>query len=90
MSRDSGEEPRSNGMRLLLSMMDVDPAGRCTMSEALESPVFHALRVTPDSSSRGGGGRRTLEYMHYYRGASSSSSSSSGDAPAKLLPLLKL
>jgi len=61
------------GQRLLLSLLDIDPAMRPTMHEALRSPVFHALRHEPTGTSPSLGTNRgtrkqELRYMHYYRG----------------------
>jgi hypothetical protein len=54
-------------LRLLLSLLDVDPAMRPTMHEALRSPVFHALRQPAAAAAP-----EALRYMHYYRGSAGS------------------
>lgn len=50
------------GAQLLESLLHLNPSSRCAMSDALQHPVFKAMR-----SSNADFSPNTTRYLHYYR-----------------------
>ena len=67
-ARERIEALGKGGARLLERMVHLDPSRRCTMFDALTSPVFACLRESGDyrGGHLGNSSEQQVQFMHYY------------------------